>query len=295
MPYHVRISTKSDPGHDEVRLDLSEKELLGRFIEPYRQGKPIVIGGRTVPPDDLQRIRVNLTEEPSEELLVQIRVERLGSHLAVQIPDEWYVADKGRDVTDDFVTGPPGAAMSELQADASSDLPDPRKVFVVHGRNKTIRDSMFSFLRAIGLEPIEWAEAVTATGVTSPYVGEILDAAFSCAQAVVVVFTPDDEACLREPYRNPGDPTHETEVTPQARLNVIFEAGMAMGRASQRTVLVEVGALRPFSDIAGRHVIRLDNTTQRRQELAQRLQTAGCAASLTGTDWHTTGDFTPPD
>jgi hypothetical protein len=67
---------------------------------------------------------------------------------------------------------------------------------------------------------------------------------------------------------------------------------MAMGRSAHRTVMVELGSLRPFSDVGGRHVIRMDNTTQRRQELALRLQTAGCSISLAGTDWHTAGDFT---
>ena len=60
---------------------------------------------------------------------------------------------------------------------------------------------------------------------------------------------------------------------------------MAMGRDERRTVLVEVGNLRPFSDIVGRHMIRLDNTTARRQELAQRLEAAGCPVNLRGTDW----------
>ena len=66
---------------------------------------------------------------------------------------------------------------------------------------------------------------------------------------------------------------------------------MAMGRSEDRTVLVEIGLLRPFSDVAGRHVIRLDNSTQRRQDLAQRLGLAGCPIKLEGTDWHTAGDF----
>ena len=64
-----------------------------------------------------------------------------------------------------------------------------------------------------------------------------------------------------------------------------------MGRSEDRTVLVELGTLRPFSDVAGRHVIRLDNSTQRRQELAQRLEAAGCPVNMTGTGWHTVGDF----
>ena len=124
-----------------------------------------------------------------------------------------------------------------------------------------------------------------------PYIGEILDVAFSRAHAVVVFLTPDDEAQLREPLRGRTEPPHEVNLTGQARPNVLFEAGMAMGRHENRTILVELGTLRPFSDIAGRHVIRIDNTSQRRQDLAQRLQAAGCPVNLNGTDWHEAGDF----
>lgn len=169
--------------------------------------------------------------------------------------------------------------------------PDPRVVFVVHGRNMAARTAMFQFLRAIGLRPREWSQAVADTGKAMPYIGEVLDAAFSKAQAVVVLMTPDDEARLREPYRVPGDPPHETELTPQARPNVIFEAGMSMGRAPDRTVIVVVGEVRPFSDVGGRHVIRMNDSSERRQELAHRLRDAGCDVDLGGTDWHREGNF----
>ena len=65
-----------------------------------------------------------------------------------------------------------------------------RRVFVVHGRNEPARDAMFSFLRSIGLQPIEWSQAVAATGEASPYIGVVLDSAFDAAQAVVVLMTP---------------------------------------------------------------------------------------------------------
>lgn len=171
--------------------------------------------------------------------------------------------------------------------------PDPRKVFVVHGRNEELRTGMFQFLRAIGLAPIEWNEAIALTGHASPFIGEVLDAAFKGARAVVVLMTPDEVAYLQAQYANhEGDP--ETRPAPQARPNVLFEAGMAIGRDAARTVLVEVGQVRSFSDIAGRHTIRLGNDTASRQSLAQRLETAGCAVDLTGTDWHTIGNFNPP-
>ena len=168
---------------------------------------------------------------------------------------------------------------------------NPRVVFVIHGRDLGTRDALFTFLRSIDLHPLEWSEAVSATGRGAPYVGEVLERAFSLAQAVVVLMTPDDEARLREPFRQPKDSSYETELTPQARPNVLFEAGMAIGRFPNRTILIQLGSLRPFSDIGGRHVIRLNNTTEKRQELAQRLRNAGCHVNLSGTDWHTAGNF----
>lgn len=174
-----------------------------------------------------------------------------------------------------------------------SNSKDARAVFVVHGRNELLRESMFNFLRALDLTPIEWSRAVELTRQGSPYIGDVLDTAFDHAQAVVVLLTPDEVAYLQSRYSyGPGDP--ETQPAAQARPNVLFEAGMALGRDSGRTVIVEVGEVRPFSDIAGRHVIRLTDTVAARQALAKRLETAGCAVDMSGTDWLKTGDFTAP-
>lgn len=169
---------------------------------------------------------------------------------------------------------------------------DARSVFVVHGRNELLRKAMFDFLRSINLSPMEWSQAVRLTGEGSPYIGQVLDAAFSHAAAIVVLMTPDEIAYLQPQYGRANDP--ETKPAAQARPNVLFEAGMALGRDPRRTVLVEVGDVRPFSDVAGRHAIRLTNDPALRQELATRLETAGCDVNLRGVDWHTTGDFTPP-
>jgi predicted nucleotide-binding protein len=168
-----------------------------------------------------------------------------------------------------------------------------RRVFVVYGRNRSARLAVFTFLRSVGLSPIEWCQALTATGKASPYIGEVLDTALSSACAVVVLWTPDEIVSLRPEYAD-GDDDPEVQPSTQARPNVLFEAGLALGRAPDRVVLVELGRVRHFSDIVGRHTVRLSNTVASRQELAMRLRTAGCAVDLSGTDWHTAGDFSSP-
>lgn len=165
-------------------------------------------------------------------------------------------------------------------------------VFVVHGRNLAARDELFKFLRALGLQPIEWTQAIKMTGEASPYIGTVLDTAFREAAAIVVLLTPDDEARLRRKFRKAREPLFETELTGQARPNVLFEAGMAFGHNAAKTVLVQVGGdLRPFSDVAGRHVVHLSSSPASRRELSTKLQNAGCAVNEQGTDWLTVGTF----
>ena len=275
--YHVFITLKKlnvSRRIQETERNLTLESLEQRFLVPYRRAKPMVIKGRTLNRDDWERIEVYSSEH---------EIPRTG-----EMP--WQLL---HDVTSKLVDRPFGW---EVEAESHNDedsRPEKsaREVLVVHGRNGQARDALFALLRAIGLHPLEWSEAILATGNPTPYIGDILDAAFSQAHAVIVLFTPDDLAMLNKQLWDEGEPAHETELTGQARPNVLFEAGMAMGRNAERTVLVELGHLRPFSDIAGRHVIRLDKSTQRRQELAQRLGAAGCPVNLDGTDWHEAGDF----
>ncbi|MCU6482660.1 nucleotide-binding protein [Arthrobacter sp. A2-55] len=105
---------------------------------------------------------------------------------------------------------------------------DSRSVFVVHGRNELLRKSMFDFLRSINLSPMEWTTAVELTGEGSPYIGQVLDVAFDHATAVVVLMTPDEVAYLQPRYGH-GESDQETQPAPQARPNVLFEAGICQG------------------------------------------------------------------
>jgi predicted nucleotide-binding protein len=163
-----------------------------------------------------------------------------------------------------------------------------KTVMVVYGRDEETRRDMFAFLRSLHLSPIEWNNAVAQTGKASPYVGEILTAAFSMAQAFLVLMTPDEQVTLRPELRKSA---HDSDMAYQPRPNVILEAGMALAKDEGRTILVATGPLRGMSDLDGRHVVRLDNSAERRNDLIQRLKVAGCSPKADGTDWISSGNF----
>jgi predicted nucleotide-binding protein len=169
---------------------------------------------------------------------------------------------------------------------------DKRKVMVVYGRNDEAREALFAFLHAINLSPIEWGEAIKETKTGSPYIGTVLGAAFASAQAAVVLLTGDDLSRLGRRYLKPHDPHDDKYLTPQARPNVLFEAGMAFGIYPERSIIVSLGTVRKFSDIDGRHVIHLSDSFASRQDLADRLRTAGCLVETEGKkEWHKAGNF----
>jgi len=125
----------------------------------------------------------------------------------------------------------------------------------------------------------------------TPYIGDVLETAFENVQATILLFTGDDKVKLHNKLIKANDPEFERKFTLQARPNVLFEAGWAMGKYPKRTIIVELGKLRPFTDISGRYVVRLNNSHEKRKDVISRLKVAGCAVNDDGTDWLLAGDF----
>ena len=167
------------------------------------------------------------------------------------------------------------------------------QVFVVHGRDQAAKDAIFTFLRTISVKPMEWNSVLAMSRKAAPFIGEILEKAFAKARAIVVLLTPDDLAQLRSDLLKPNDKPYERTLTGQARPNVLFEAGMAFATHPDQTVLVQLGSLREFSDVAGRHVVHMTNTFEKRQELATKLKNAGCDRNGNGVVAHRPSQVLP--
>lgn len=170
-----------------------------------------------------------------------------------------------------------------------------RSVLVVHGRDTGVQTDFFTFLRNLDLLPIEWVRAIGATKKGNATVQEIVDELFKMASAVVVLSTPDDLVTLAPRLRKATDHPNESQLVGQARPNVFYEAGMAMSLFRDKTVFVQVGVVKAFSDIGGTHITRLSNSATSRKELATKLEAVGLAVDTDGTAWLDDGDFDRKD
>ena len=117
--YHVRLIPKgpnpSRRGRLEVEVNLSFEELERRFLAPYSKARPVVINGRIIAIDTIERIRIF----KSEELIVS----------------RDFTPESTVEVTSELIAISPDSE-SESASYSSQDVrpaTGTRDVFVVHG------------------------------------------------------------------------------------------------------------------------------------------------------------------
>jgi Predicted nucleotide-binding protein containing TIR-like domain len=158
-------------------------------------------------------------------------------------------------------TAADGRVAVPLKPESIEERRSPNTVFVVHGQNQAARDSVVSFLEAVGLRGIVLHE--------QPNMGRHLLTKFieeaELITFAVVLMTDDDVGGLRG-----------TALAPRARQNVILELGYFLSHLGQRRVcaLITPGLETP-SDFDGIVYIRMDEPGLWKTELRRELRAAG--------------------
>jgi predicted nucleotide-binding protein/uncharacterized protein YjbI with pentapeptide repeats len=282
VPYHVRITPKGgqSPRHDALALDKDAGWIEEHITAPRRQGHDIFVDGRVFSWADVEQIHITETDQTVDQLIPKTRARLARSGLISTTPDKWHVVTEGHDVTEQFITGPPGTAARAAVGRATTFAADRKAVMVIYGHDTQANTALFDWLRAIGLQPQEWSQLIHASGNASPYIGQVLDKALQDVQAVIAYFTPDEYVTTA------GPPREQSAWRLQARPNVLIEAGMALITHPTRTILAVLGTQELPSDLAGRHYVRLSSADPAPlHDLASRLRDAGCDTNTTGTDW----------
>jgi predicted nucleotide-binding protein len=275
VPYHVRINFK-DSYQEFYALDKDADWIEQRIAEPIRKGRDAFIDGQVISWPDIREIHIVQTEPASTP------PDATASGLVFPDIARWNpISSIGLDVTEQFITGPPGTGPRADPSVATIFAANRKAVMVIYGHDKEANTALFDWLRAIGLQPQEWSQLIHATGNASPYIGQVLDKALQNVQAVIAYFTPDEYVTAAA-----TPPRDQSTWRLQARPNVLIEAGMALITHPTRTVIAVLGNQELPSDLAGRHYIRLSHTDLAPlQDLAARLHDAGCDTSTSGTDW----------
>ena len=138
---------------------------------------------------------------------------------------------------------------------------DFHRVFIVHGHDEALRETVARFIATIGLVPVILHEQASR-GMT---IAEKLVLSGNVGYAIVLL-TPDDL----------GREKSEAEEKPRARQNVILELGYFVGRLGrERVMAILKGKVEIPSDYMGVVYTQFDNGGGWRQELAKELQSAG--------------------
>lgn len=164
------------------------------------------------------------------------------------------------------------------------------EVFVIYGRNTKIRDSMYEFLKALGLKPVTFEEAKRRTGLGSPTIMDILDNAITKDMAILSLYTPDDIGFMNPYFHKNSDSEIEKRPVGQARQNVIFETALALAKNRNRTILVFFGEVKKYSDISWIHYVQFDDTPKIRTQLKDQLKSIDCPVQE-NSNYLNVGDF----
>lgn len=238
MYYHI-ILNLDDKYHKnawdktEIKSDISElRSVIEKFVEPYQTGKPILINGRTIPIEQVERLRIFSSEissnilEHNQELKREAR-DRNSSVVAIG----FYFNDletailQEKEITDELITYAKGTKKNELNAEADMKTNSPTKVFIVHGHDDALINEVKAFLLSQSIEPIILREQHDASitiieklerYTNNPSIG------FG-----IVLYTADDK----------GQAIGEDDYQFRARQNVVFEHGLLIGLYGREKVV----------------------------------------------------------
>ena len=100
--YHILVTCESEE-MDIAEVDLMVAELNERVISPYKSGEAIVVRGSSISWDEI--IRIKITEPIESSCFLRQRIQNsptVRALVTLEFQDR-YIANEGRDVTNQFL------------------------------------------------------------------------------------------------------------------------------------------------------------------------------------------------
>lgn len=266
--YHVYVDMDGDEAEE---TDLSLEQLTKDIVRPYNQGGKFMCKGVIVHPSDITTFRIIETEQPSSELLPEIKrkkgvlglLELYGNEVAL-------LAEKGRDVTREFLRIGTEKKRKTSRRKVTTGLS--RNVFIVHGRDHGPMKELKTMLLEFGLNPIVLHEQPSGSRTIVEKLEKYSDVGYA-----FVILTPDERG---GPFvgKLPILGAQMLEDSHfRARQNVILEFGYFMGMLGRdRVCCLYKGNIELPSDMHGIVYIPFENSVEEiRLKIMKELKEAG--------------------
>lgn len=267
MYYHVIAETKSvnkEKSEKYSVLDITDKnEVIEKYVAPYVIEEDFSINGYLLNKSELKRFYISETQKTSQDLLNEFKAMHRGSAVTMVVRRIDIVqCEEAKDITQDLqkLVKEKQTAKSEIEKRSQQDMSN--NIFIVHGRNDSIKNDMARFIEKLGLSATILHEQ---PNLGATIIEKLENSAINVAYAIVL-YTADDTGAL----------VGEKDMKSRARQNVLFEHGYFMSKLGRNKVcaVVEENVDIP-SDLHGILFIHYDKGGAWKYKIAKEMKAIG--------------------
>ena len=248
MYYHIAVTSESCKRtrilYPFYLLDIAENEVekIYRIVREYNRGEQIRIKGAFIDNRQYPEMIIVRSEETAKAVVnKQAQVFVIGGYLMADrrpLADRFFIEKK--DTKDDITAKVFDHVEKETQPKAGladADAVKNKKVFIVHGHDDLLKESVARLVEKIGLEAVILHEQANEGLTIIQKLEKQADVGYA-----IILYTPCDEG------RKKGSENSK----PRARQNVVFEHGLFMGKlGSERVCALRKSEVEMPSDAQG--------------------------------------------
>lgn len=267
MFYHVIAETRNigkEKSEVYSAFDITDKnQLIEHYVKPYMMDEDFVIDGYSVRRTELKRFYVSESQINSKQLVDKFREKIRGSGILVPMSRKGIVQDNNysKDITIEMQNSVKDMINSKSDIEHKEQQEVSNDIFIVHGRNDSVKNDIARFIEKIELSAIILHEQPNLSATIIEKFEKFADVGYA-----IILYTADDIGAL----------AGEKEMNPRARQNVLFEHGYFISKLGRKNVcaVVEENVEIP-SDLSGVLFIPYDKDGLWKYKIAKEMKAAG--------------------
>lgn len=239
MYYHVLIETKdkNKVGNRELyeklyKYDISDIHTIHRdIVIPYIKEQKFLFKGRMLKSEEVRKLVIKQTNDKIDNVVSKLMDNIPPGFIIIYTPPMLLEGDTSsieeiKDVTDEIIKFCSNSNnIDVIIKDKISNISQNvnKNIFIVHGHDEEMKQTVARFLENVGLKPIILQEQPNE-GQT---IIEKLEKNIDNCNYGIVLYSPCDIGGINE---------EKAELKPRARQNVVFEHGYLIGKLGRKRV-----------------------------------------------------------